>query len=582
MDDVRFPDLADLMGRLRFSTTDGRITLGNQRLLLMHAHAFGSLRRELIETLGADIARGLLTRMGYQAGVQDAHLARSVRSNASLRDMFVVGPQLHCLEGIGLSEPVRLEFDVKKGTHYGEFIWSHPIEDEEHLRYYPIGNEPTCWMQIGYASGFSSEFMGKLILYREVECQSMGQNYCRIIGKQVDDWGDEIERDLSFLFPFGRATTSATQQEPVVISPAGKTSESREDFGPVGISPGYQSVMNKVRRAAPTNATVLFQGASGVGKEVFAQTLHRLSARSDKPFIAVNCAAIPEQLIESELFGCVKGAYTGATQSRAGRFERANGGTLFLDEIGSLSFSAQGNLLRALQEGEIERLGDTHSQKVDVRVLAATNLNLRNEVLAGRFREDLFFRLNVFPIYVPPLRERKEDIPLLVSHFLAEFNRMHNRHLTGFTQRAIDAIMSYDWPGNVRELENVIERGVILATDHLAIDAPQLFTSGETFDSKHYVIGPDGLYVPKDPSQLLVEAPAENDGDRASRCITNLLRGTHDDKDHMSFDEIETLLLRRAFESSDGNIAAAARLLGMTRPQMLYRLKKCGIIDHGK
>ncbi|MEZ5839345.1 MAG: sigma 54-interacting transcriptional regulator [Hyphomicrobiales bacterium] len=576
---VRFPDLADLMQRLRFSTSTGRIMLDDQRMLLMHATAFGALRREIIDAFGFDVARGLFTRMGYQAGVSDARMARRVRSSASIKEMFVVGPQLHCLEGIGLSEPVRLEFDIEKGTHYGEFVWTHPVEDEEHLRYFPISNEPTCWMQIGYASGYSSEFMGRPILYREVECQAMGQPACRIIGQPVEAWGEEAERDLAFLMGPTEADgmVGGARRPPAAPLPHAETPT--RGNGPVGLSPGFQSVMHMVRRAAPTNATVLFLGESGVGKEVFAQQLHRTSKRAHKPFVAVNCAAIPEQLMESELFGCVRGAYTGASQTRAGRFERADGGTLFLDEIGTLSPGAQANLLRVLQEGEFERLGDTQSRSVDVRIIAATNVNLREEVLAGRFREDLFFRLNVFPIQVPPLRERREDVPHLVTHFLAKFNEAHGRHLTGFTQRAIDALMSYDWPGNIRELENVIERGVILAPDDGAIDAPHLFTSGEQFGTQHFAVDPTGRLVAHDPTTLLSEDEADAESARASRCIDKLLRGMTDETAMMSFDEIETVLLKKAVESSDGNIAAAARLLGMTRPQMVYRLKSRGILE---
>ncbi|KAA6182188.1 AAA domain-containing protein [Thiohalocapsa marina] len=579
IDELRFPELTDLLGQLRFSTADGRIMLGEQRMMLLHAAAFGTLRREIIELFGEDVARGLFTRMGYQAGMLDARMARAIRSSATLEEMFAVGPQMHCLEGIGLSQPVRLEFDIEKGTHYGEFIWTHPLEDEEHLRFFPIGDQPSCWMQIGYASGYSSEFMGKPILYREVECMAMSQPACRIIGKPVEEWGEEGARDMAFLMPTEQRRHAPGMTEPAVVSVAPPEQEPADDDSPVGLSPGFQSVMHMVRKAAPTNATVLFLGESGVGKEVFAQALHRMSSRSDKPFVAVNCAAIPEQLIESELFGCVRGAYTGATQNRAGRFERADGGTLFLDEIGTLSPGAQGNLLRALQEGEIERLGDTQSRSVDVRLIAATNVDLREEVLAGRFREDLFFRLNVFPIRVPPLRERRDDVPLLVARFLRKFNRVHNRHLTGFTQRAIDAIMAYDWPGNVRELENVIERGVILASDNSAIDAAQLFTSGEKFDTPQYAIGPAGQFEPRDPSQLLEDQLPDHEGERAFRCINNLLRGTHDSKDRISFDEIETVLLKKALDCADGNVAAAARLLGMTRPQMVYRLKSRGILE---
>ena len=200
-DKVRFPDLADLLARLRFSTSDGRIWLDDQRMLLIHAKSLGALRREMIEVLGMDVARGFFTRMGYRAGVHDAQMARKVRSKTSLKDIFVVGPQMHCLEGIGVSEAVRLEFDIEHGRHYGEFLWTSPVEDEEHIRHFSIGDEPACWMQIGYASGFSTEFMGRQVLYREVECQSMGHPSCRIIGKLVEEWGEEGAHDLRYMTP---------------------------------------------------------------------------------------------------------------------------------------------------------------------------------------------------------------------------------------------------------------------------------------------------------------------------------------------------------------------------------------------
>jgi transcriptional regulator with GAF, ATPase, and Fis domain/predicted hydrocarbon binding protein len=531
----------------------------------------------MIESLGMDVTRRLFTRMGYQAGTYDAEMARKVRSKTSLKDMFVVGPQMHCLEGIGLSEPVRLEFDVEKGTHYGEFLWTHQVEDEEHARHFPIGTEPSCWMQVGYASGFSTKFMGRQILYREVECQSMGQAACRIVGKPVDAWGDEAIQDLQHLMPAALRSDALTATRAPVLA----SSHMTESTQPVGISPGFNSVLHMVQKVAPTNATVLILGESGVGKEVFARMLHRLSSRSHKPFIAVNCAAIPESLIESELFGAERGAYTGATQSRAGRFERADGGTLFLDEIGTLSAGAQGNLLRALQEGEIERLGDTQTRRVDVRVIAATNVDLREATAAGRFREDLFFRLNVFPIRVTPVRERREDIPLLMMHFLSKFNRLHGRRLTGFTQRAVDAMMSYDWPGNIRELENVIERGVILAAENTVIDAPQLFTSGEQFNSQRFAVSPDGALVRANPHRLLEERPADLEIDRVSKHVNNFLNGIEDDS-KVSLDDIETLLLKQAVTRAGGNVAAAARLLGITRPAMVYRLKSRGIVHHGE
>lgn len=578
IDGIRFPNLGDLLGRLRFSTSDGRIWLEEQRMLLMHAKAFGSLRRELIESLGVEAARGLFTRMGYQAGIYDAQMARRVRAQQSVKDMFLVGPQMHCLEGIGLSEPVRLEFDIEKGEHYGEFRWTNQAEDEEHIRHFQIGTEPSCWMQVGYASGYSTEFMGRQILYREVECQSMGQPACRIVGMPVEAWGQEAASDLQYLLPAAlRNHRGQRQAQPAQGVALGQPGSVVDSDTPVGISPGFNSALHMVQRVAPTNATVLFLGESGVGKEVFARMLHRLSARDGKPFVAVNCAAIPEQLIESELFGVERGAFTGATQTRIGRFERANQGTLFLDEIGTLSLGAQGNLLRALQEGEIERLGDSQIRKVDVRVIAAANVDLRKEVAAGRFREDLFFRLNVFPIRIVPLRERREDIPLLLMHFLEKFNRIHGRKITSFTQRAIDAMLSYDWPGNVRELENVIERGVILATDHHVVDSPQLFTSGERLNESHFGIAETGKLVSATQGAGAAGVQAGGEEERVSRTVNALLSDLNEADTVASLDDVETLLLRKALQRVRGNVAAAARVLGITRPQMVYRLKSRGI-----
>ncbi|WP_244571369.1 sigma 54-interacting transcriptional regulator [Mesorhizobium carmichaelinearum] len=229
-----------------------------------------------------------------------------------------------------------------------------------------------------------------------------------------------------------------------------------------------------LEKVAATDATVLFSGESGVGKELFSQQLHALGRRAARPFIAINCAAIPDNLVESELFGVEKGAFTGATASRAGYFERASGGTLFLDETSTLAYSAQGKLLRALQERTVERVGGQRSIPVDVRVVAASNVDLAAEVAAGRFRSDLYFRLCVFPITIPPLRERRDDIPLLMAHFLRLYCQRHGRTLSGFTRRATDVLLKYDYPGNIRELQNLIERGVVYADDGGQIDMVHL------------------------------------------------------------------------------------------------------------
>ena len=225
-------------------------------------------------------------------------------------------------------------------------------------------------------------------------------------------------------------------------------------------------------------------------------------------------------------------------------------------------------------------MGDSSTRKINVRVIAATNVDLREEVKAGNFREDLFFRLNVFPIRILPLRERREDIPLLMAHFLTKFNHRHERRLTGFTQRAVDAMLCYDWPGNVRELENIIERGVILASDDNAIDASQLFSCGEQFSDQRYAINSEGKLVSVNPASFTVAPAEQGELDRVTRRVNDLLIGGSDQSpDNVSLEEIETMLLRRAIDAAQGNVAAAARSLGITRPQMLYRLKSRGILQ---
>jgi two-component system nitrogen regulation response regulator NtrX len=233
----------------------------------------------------------------------------------------------------------------------------------------------------------------------------------------------------------------------------------------VGQSPALQKVLDSVRRAAPTNATVLLLGESGVGKELVARTIHRNSTRAGQRFIQVNCAAIPEELIESELFGHEKGSFTGATEKQIGKFEQADRGTIFLDEVGDMSPKTQAKVLRVLQEQEVERLGSARTIKVDVRVIAATNKKLEEAVERGEFREDLYFRLNVIPIVVPPLRERREDIPSLVQHFTRRMAEEHNVKPKRFDGQAMDALRQYRWRGNIRELRNTIERVMIMTPD---------------------------------------------------------------------------------------------------------------------
>ncbi|HEX5217861.1 MAG TPA: sigma-54 dependent transcriptional regulator [Vicinamibacterales bacterium] len=238
----------------------------------------------------------------------------------------------------------------------------------------------------------------------------------------------------------------------------------------VGESGALKGIADQVRRAAPSNATVLILGESGVGKELVARSIHRSSLRARERFVQVNCAAIPEELIESELFGHERGAFTGATEKQIGKFEMADKGTIFLDEVGDMSAKTQAKVLRVLQEGEVERLGSSRTVKVDVRVIAATNKDLEEEIAEGRFREDLYFRLSVIPISVPPLRARLDDIPALVQHFVSQFSRDSNRRLARFAPAALEALKGARWRGNIRELKNVVER-LLIMTDRDVIEA---------------------------------------------------------------------------------------------------------------
>jgi two-component system response regulator HydG len=306
------------------------------------------------------------------------------------------------------------------------------------------------------------------------------------------------------------------------------------DFGSlISSSPAMLSIVDTLRRVAPTEATLLILGESGTGKEVVANGVHENSPRSSGPFVAVNCAAIPENLLESELFGYEKGAFTGAVSSRGGRIAAAHGGTLFLDEVAEMSAPLQAKLLRFIQEREVQSLGSSRGKKVDVRILAATNRDLEEEIKAGRFREDLFYRLNVVSVEIPPLRRRREDIPLLAAHFLEVFSRRHQREVRAIAGEGMDLLLAHPWPGNVRELENTIERAVVLGRD-------ATLTPGDLF-----------------PSGLQAEEP-----DRPPPAAGRTLK------------EAEVEIIRQTLERTGGNRTRAAKELGISRQTLLNKLKE--------
>ncbi|WP_404405278.1 sigma 54-interacting transcriptional regulator [Pelagibacterium halotolerans] len=549
------PTFEDLTEVLHFALGDGRIWLNDQRVVLMQSSVLGRIRQEIIDAFGVETARAMFMRIGYMQGVRDAELIQKRWPQEDLTHALAAGPRVHTLEGFVKVTTKHFAFDRDKGTYFGEFYWDDSSEAAEHLANYGVASEPVCWLQTGYPSGYTSQLFGKPVIFRETECAGMGHKRCFVVGQHAEAWGkDAPEREFLGLewknrrvHPTRRGVADKPDMTPLA-----------DDTGDVsvGVSASFVRTRHLLEKVASTDATVLFVGESGVGKELFSNQLHQMSARATGPFVAINCAAIPDTLVESELFGVEKGAYTGAVNSRAGYFERAGGGTLFLDEVSSLAYSAQGKLLRALQERTIERVGGARTIPVDVRVVAASNVDLAEEVAKGKFRQDLYFRLCVFPIAIPPLRERRDDIPLLMAHFLKLYSERHGRNVHGFTRRATDALLKYDYPGNIRELQNLIERGVVYADDGGHIDIVHLFSGSELLPPFTVHLSPDG---------------------RLNRNPLNEDNSPSGDIDGKSFSDMEKSIYRAALERNGGNISAAARALKISRASLDYRLGKLGL-----
>ncbi|AIL59821.1 sigma-54-dependent Fis family transcriptional regulator [Pseudomonas alkylphenolica] len=539
----------NLRSRLRFNIESGQIWLDENRMLLMHAKALGALRQELFESLGPKRAKGLLFRMGFAAGQNDADFAQKLYGEGDNYDVFKIGPELHAFEGLVRSTILDAKIDWEEGTFFGTVNCDNSWEAESHLQLFGVSSEPACWNMAGYASGYVTRFFKRVIIFRETQCVCCGASACMLEGRPLEAWGNEdfLEHCLS---PETQETSFEQLQDELwqlrEQRPAGKL---------VGSSPAFSAAFSLLSKAANSPITVLLLGETGVGKEVFAQWLHENSDRADKPFVAVNCAAIPNDLIESELFGVQKGAYTGAQASRPGKFERADGGTLFLDELGELSPAAQVKLLRVLQTGEVERLGDDKLRKVNVRLVAATNVNLQQAIADGRFRADLYYRLATYPLEIPPLRHRKSDIPVLFSVLTEKYAPLYHKIIQGISDLAMQGLMAYDWPGNVRELENLVERAVLLVPSGGQIEVQHLFPGMVPVTAPGAVIDREGKVGNADEA-------------KKDQLYETLLVDDFDLQAH------EARLLRLAVARAHGNLTHAARLLGITRRQLAYRVKQ--------
>ncbi len=457
---------------LELAADAGVIRFAGHRALLLDAVAMGLLRKYLVENFGLTAARAVLTQFGFAHGWRMAEAMESEFQWDSKLEWQRAGMRIHMLQGL---------FEIKPGSgeptskHGSMLVGSY--EAEQHLLHFGRSDAPVCWTICGLTSGYASRTSGEEIYVLEDRCMSKGDAGCHLIGRTRKEWGDERADELRFFEQPLLAECLDVSLRRVVETLKGaekKLSKHRraliqvapdieEPLGIIAKSPAMLQLVDLTRRVAKVDSTVIITGESGSGKERIARLIHDESPRAAGPFIAVSCGAIPETLLESELFGHARGAFTGAAHDRPGLFEAASGGTLLLDEVGEVSPGMQVKLLRALQEREVRRVGENTSRRVDVRVVAATNRDLAQAVASGAFRQDLYYRLKVVELHLPPLRERTADILPLARVLLAEAALRMKRTMPELTPQAADQLLRYAWPGNVRELENVMERAVALA-----------------------------------------------------------------------------------------------------------------------
>ncbi len=461
---------------VEFDSEDGVVRFAGQRALIIDATAKGNLRKELVNQFGLSTARAVLTRFGFVQGWRMAEAMQELFQWESEDDWHHACGRIHMLEGMYRLGPGTPGSLTKEGlTLVGSY------EADQHIAHLGLSDTSVCWTICGLTSGYLSRALGKEVYVLEDHCIGRGDAACHLLGRTLEEWGDDRAEELRFyrvenlkewLEPsLHRITENLKEAERKLREKQRMLSrvapEVEDPLGMIARSAAMRRLVDLARRIAKVDSTVLITGESGTGKELIAQLVHGESTRAPGPFLAVNCGAITESLLESELFGHARGAFTGAAQDRAGLFEAANGGTLLLDEIGDVSPGMQVKLLRVLQEREIRRVGENKNRPVNVRVMAATNRELAADIAAGRFRKDLYYRLNVVQLHVPPLRDRREDILQLARVLLADAAARLNRPVTGFSPRAADQLLRYGWPGNVRELENAMERAVALGRTNL-------------------------------------------------------------------------------------------------------------------
>jgi two-component system, NtrC family, response regulator HydG len=454
---------------------DGVIAFEDQRMLLYDADVLGMLRKELVDAVGPTVARQLLIQLGYADGYRDAQTLKDAFRWDTPTEWWKAGLVLHAQEGKASVLQVTVPPDPNQFE--AEVRWERCYEVEQHLRHLGATAEPVCWTLAGYVSGYLSKCLGEEVYFIETECCGKGDGCCHAVGRRRADWGTDVEPFLEMFKVASVQDTIARLEHELQRQRQAAARERRAaerwktlirrlqgTHHPIARSRAMRDILELAARVADTDTTVLLTGESGTGKEVLARLIHERSRRREGPFVGINCGALPEPVLESELFGHVRGAFTGAVADKRGLFEEAQRGTLFLDEVAEMPQTIQVKLLRALQEREIRRVGATKFVKVDARIVAASNRDVEEAANRGELRQDLYYRLNVIPIRLPPLRERREDIVPLAQSSLRRFARAQGKTISAISGEALERLVAYSWPGNVRELENVIERAVVLAT----------------------------------------------------------------------------------------------------------------------
>lgn len=524
--------------------SEGRIDLSGRRLVIHAIHAFAHLRKDLVEMIGFERTRRILTRFGFYWGQADAAAMVRIFNWDNLTEWIKAGPRLHTLQGVTRSVVKSLLMDEQTGHFEMEVTWHDSGEAEEHLIEFGRSYEPVCWMLTGYASGYATFCFGKNIYFVEEKCCGKGDQICSAIGKDEKSWGDEaakfahdyreVEGIQSKILDLTNELKTKSRQLELQRKRVKQLQEIfHSSFAEIR-SESYRRTLELADRVARFDSSILITGESGVGKEILARHIHSQSPRATENFLAINCGALPETLMESELFGHKAGSFTGATHDRVGLFEQANKGTIFLDEIGDISQAIQVKLLRVLQNREIMRVGESKTSKIDVRVIAATNRDLSKAISEGHFREDLYYRLGVIEIEVPPLRQRKDDILPLARHFVKQFSKKLNIPKLNLDPQCLNYLQEHMWPGNVRELENAIERAAVLC-------------KGDT-------IFPE--YLPP----AIIYPDLKNKVDRRKSVSQTLT-------------QMEAEHIREVLESVGGNRSKAAKILGISSTTLWRKLK---------